>query len=444
MGERYYDLLKDKYDIACFADNDPNKQGKKYLSLDIIDPNRIVELGLTVIIALGHEYRLKVVRQLLDLGIKEFFIPESNNSTGLSHIDFRAYPALTQQKNKICVFSNNYSGMLSKSFLTNNPFNDIKVVLINKAKCDREYFYHYLTCSLIITMNYEEVEESKKTIEMGHGFTIKKQHYLSKDKNELDISDGIHKRLMSKNAICSLSEFSTIFWGYCSYIPYEKFHITGYPRNDMLFTSNGRECLESIYGEINKKYIVIYLPTYRINSFTQNGENVFIFDMLDFDIENFDKYLNDHNILFITKMHSAQVRQEAVCENENIRILTDEMLGEHDVDLYEILNGTDCLISDYSSVIIDYLLTDKPMIFTPTDLDAYAETKGIMMEPYDAWMPGEIALNYEQLRQAISNALFGEDKYKKDRERLKRITHKYTDAKSTERVLALAKELMEV
>jgi CDP-glycerol glycerophosphotransferase (TagB/SpsB family) len=76
------------------------------------------------------------------------------------------------------------------------------------------------------------------------------------------------------------------------------------------------------------------------------------------------------------------------------------------------------------------------------DIEAYEENWGFMLEPYDAWMPGEIALTYTQLLDAIDNALTGRDAYKKDRERLKRMTHKYTDAYSTQRVLNLARELL--
>jgi hypothetical protein len=57
-------------------------------------------------------------------------------------------------------------------------------------------------------------------------------------------------------------------------------------------------------------------------------------------------------------------------------------------------------------------------------------------------MPGEIALTFNQLLVSIDNVLLKEDKFQRDRERLKRITHKYMDAKSTERILAVAKDLM--
>jgi CDP-glycerol glycerophosphotransferase (TagB/SpsB family) len=288
------------------------------------------------------------------------------------------------------------------------------------------------------------VDKRKKSIELWHGFLIKSLFYMSKNELEVKGSDYTNRTFMSKDAVCSLSKLYSIFFGYSTNIPYQKMQITGYPRNDMLFTSNGRECLETALGKIKQTHIVIYMPTFRVweELSIHNGENTFIYNMPGFDVNQFNQYLSEHDILFIAKMHTLQVEQDLITETENIRILTDDMLNEKDLDLYELLNGTDCLISDYSSVIIDYLLTDKPMIFTPTDLDAYSETRGLMLEPYDAWMPGDIALDYKQFITALDTALFGEDRYKKDRERLKRITHKYDDAKSTERVLSLARKIL--
>lgn len=45
------------------------------------------------------------------------------------------------------------------------------------------------------------------------------------------------------------------------------------------------------------------------------------------------------------------------------------------MDLYEILPHTDLLITDYSSVYFDYLLLDKPIVFTPTDLGEYSKNE---------------------------------------------------------------------
>ena len=443
VGERYYHLLKDDYDIVCFADNEIGKHGQKYMALDVVSPDMISEMGLSVIIALAHKHQFAIVKQLFGMGIKDVYIPENADSPTLTHIDLNPYPNLDVQRNKICVLRAKHAGAVSACLVKHNPFPDIDVVLINNDKRDSRYFYHYITCSLVITQFNNAIYENKKSIELWHAFPTKHLSYMCPEEIERQNADSAHQRCMSKDIICSLSKLHSIFFGYCQNVPYENFRITGYPRNDALINSDGKACLKSLFGTMAQKRVVIYLPTHRIKAGSKalNGENTFIFNMPGFDATDFDKYLSENGILFITKMHAAQMEQE-IKETENSRIITDEMLDEHDMELNEILNGTDCLISDYSSVIIDYLLIDKPIVLTPTDLEAYAETRGLMMEPYDAWMPGEIALDYEHLKIAISGALYGEDRYKKDRERLRRITHKYADAKSTERVLNVARELL--
>lgn len=452
IGKMFYDHLKNKYDIVCFADRSQEKQGQMYLGLDVIPPEKIIETGLTVIISVGWNLQFEIMRYLFEMGIKEFYIINNYDTKELLYIDFRQYSNINEQKNKICVLKNDHSATADKCFTEGNPFDDLIVVSINSKIRDNDFFYHYLTCSLVITqfMNMPQLK-GKRRIEMWHGLTIKTLGEMSRDKRDWRILSS--EKSNNIDAFCTTSKLYEIIFGYSFNIPYEKFRITGYPRNDALFTADGRGCLEAIYGKIKQKNIVIYLPTFRENTevfkeLRLNGANEFIFDMPGFNITEFNRFLENNDILFLAKMHSWQIKQtgeslaESFKNSGNIKLLTDEMLNEHNIVLNEILNGTNCLISEYSSVIIDYLLLDKPIILTPTDLEAYEESRGLVFEPYGAWMPGEIALDSEQLKTAIVNAVFGEDTYKKDRERFKRIAHKYEDANSVRRLLEVARELL--
>ena len=442
-GARHYNRLKSEYNIVCFADNDPGKQGRKLLSLDIINPNDIAELGLSVIISAGFHIRLQIIKQLFDMGVKCFYIPEDNKMHVLKYIDLSAYIDLSEKPNKVCVLRREHAGVVSSALIKNNPFTDMEIVSIDDRTRDDNYYYHYLTSSLIIKHFAEDIR-NKKSIELWHGFTIKAIGLMNCDDNDIHFAKYVQDSLSKRSVICSLSKLYSIFFGYCCGVPYEEFFITGYPRNDTLFSANGREMLLKLLGPIKQKRVAIYLPTYRVdkNNSSANGSCSFIFNLPDFHETDFNEYLKKNDILFLFKMHSLEAALQVIRETEHIKMITDAMLDNCGMDLYEILNGTDCLISDYSSVIIDYLLTDKPMIFTPTDLEEYSETRGLMTEPYDSWMPGEIAVTYDCLKSALYQACYGDDIYKRDRERLKRITHKFHDAKSSERVLSLARDIM--
>jgi hypothetical protein len=325
LGERYYNLLKDEYDIVCFADNDPDKQGTQYQSLDVVSPSKALEDGLNVIVAFMHENIIDLVKQLFNTGIKKLHIPDRKTPTDLKIIDLTAYDDLSEKTNKICVIRQRYAGAASYSLIKDNPFDDIEIVMINGEKMDSEFYYHYLTSSLMITQFHENFDDNKKSIELWHGFPIKAVCYLSKEKYEHQAADQTHRRFMEKDIVCSLSELYSIFFGYCLYIPYDKLRITGYPRNDSLFKTNGKENLETIFGKIDKKHIIIYMPTFRAwdESLIRNGESTFLFDMPMFNEEDFNEFLQKKSILFIIKMHAFEMNVNMMKETNNVKVLTD-------------------------------------------------------------------------------------------------------------------------
>ena len=446
VGERFYRLLKDDYNILCFADNAPEKQQQKYLSLDVIPLEDIPQNGLIPIITMARSRHISVAMQLYKIGVKEFYIPESKFSANLVFINLNQFEDFSVKKNKICVLRRGHTGALSASLVKHNPFSELEIEMISVTNLTSEYLYHYITCRLVISQHNEKICADKKTIELWHGFTIKSLGYMSKKKDMIDTDDSFSALFASKDVVCSISELYSIFLGYCYNIPPEKFHITGYPRNDMLFNPDARKHLNSMFGGIPQKHVIIYLPTHRqiMKESLLESTAAFLFDAPDFDINELDMFFEQNDILFISKMHSEHTGKISFDNAKNIKQLTDEMLDRHNLDLYEVLGGTDMLISDYSSVIIDYLLIDKPMVFMPLDIESYRQHTGLMTEPYPEWMPGEITFTCRQLKKAISNALFGEDFYKKDRQRLRKITHKFSDANSTRRVLALAKEIIKL
>ena len=445
LGERYYSLLRDDYNIICFADNDINKQGKKLFSLDIICPEEITKLGLSVIIACKYQNCLEIIRQLFEIGVKEYYVPNGSITDSIMHIDFTKYNDISEKTNKVCVLGSSSAGTFSKALVAYNPYTDLDVVAIRTSNKDSDFYYHYLTSSLIISHNADDIR-GKKTIELWHGFPIKSLFYMAQEKHDRYTADNVHDIFFKRDAICSLSKLYSLFVGYCLKIEYEKFIITGYPHNDMLLMSDGRKNLEKLIGTIRQKCILFYLPTYREGNGITNGDPdcAFIYNMSGYNSPAFSKYLKQNDILFVYKMHTMQNRCEFPVDNENIIEISETLLNKYDTDLYAILNAADCLISDYSSVIIDFLLVDKPIIFTPLDLEEYAKTRVLLVEPYEAWMPGEVTVTYEQLIAAIDNVLYGNDTYNEDRNRLRKITHRYFDANSTGRVLNVARRLLNV
>ena len=195
--------------------------------------------------------------------------------------------------------------------------------------------------------------------------------------------------------------------------------------------------------KLTDKKVIFYMPTFRKTVFgEQNGQEdqYNLLDIPGFDEKRFADYLEKNHIAFVIKYHPVHVYQDK--KVKNVHILKDDHLRDKDLELYEIINAADLLITDYSSIYFDYLLLDRPIIFTPLDLEAYTENRGFLLEPYDFWAPGPKCYNFEQLTAEITRCLNDNSYYQKERETICNIVHHYKDANSSKRVWKVIDELM--
>ncbi|MCD6189691.1 MAG: CDP-glycerol glycerophosphotransferase family protein, partial [Thermococcus sp.] len=174
-----------------------------------------------------------------------------------------------------------------------------------------------------------------------------------------------------------------------------------------------------------------------------------VFRMKEFDTLRFIEFLRKNRFHFVFKLHPNEEELYSR-EPEFLKILSDnqdvfswiktETLNNHEMDLYEVLNGADLLLTDYSSVYFDFLLTDKPILFLPVDIDEYRKKRGFLLEPYDFWTPGPKVYEQYDLEKEILKLLSEEDYYQCEREVIKNLVHTYRDGRSSERIWRFIKE----
>jgi CDP-glycerol glycerophosphotransferase (TagB/SpsB family) len=74
-------------------------------------------------------------------------------------------------------------------------------------------------------------------------------------------------------------------------------------------------------------------------------------------------------------------------------------------DVSDLLSEVDLMITDYSSIIFDFAVTMKSMIFLVPDLDLYrGETRGFYLD-YERTVPGPVVCNGDQLPELVSAML---------------------------------------
>jgi CDP-glycerol glycerophosphotransferase (TagB/SpsB family) len=186
-------------------------------------------------------------------------------------------------------------------------------------------------------------------------------------------------------------------------VPAQKMVVLGQPRNDLLTSGTDpdprffpeTEWLDRLREEAS--IIVSWLPTHRAE------ERAGIIDFLsgyDFDAEALSRLCGKYNIKLVVKPHYLVKEQVAdrLTAHENL------LVYEH-VDPYPLLRRTDILITDYSSVFLDFLLLDRPVIFTPFDLEDYLKHSATMYYDYDEITPGPKCRNWIDLVRELELAV---------------------------------------
>jgi CDP-glycerol glycerophosphotransferase len=105
----------------------------------------------------------------------------------------------------------------------------------------------------------------------------------------------------------------------------------------------------------------------------------------------------------VVKPHPSDV------ENRDVGgiTVTNEMLIDSGIFLYQLMGVSDGLITDYSSVWVDYLALDRPIGFLVPDEDTYCDERGF--DPPDAldWLPGPRIVTTEDIKSFADDVRAG-------------------------------------
>ena len=197
----------------------------------------------------------------------------------------------------------------------------------------------------------------------------------------------------------------------------------GYPRNDILFDYNMEftQKLREKYGiPKNIKKVILYAPTFR-----DAGSLRFPFKKKD--LEDLNTILKESESIFLFKGHAYE-------KKINFGELECIQLVKEPSDIQELIIISDLLISDYSSVTFDFLLTMRPVILFPYDLDVYEKGRGLHYDLSEI-APGPIVYDVKTLIESIKNIEKLDIEYKDIREKIRDRFNKYHDGKSSERLL---------
>lgn len=222
----------------------------------------------------------------------------------------------------------------------------------------------------------------------------------------------------------------------------ESVFISGYPRNDIMLRAHAESSVlkSRVKPDLNSySKVLLWMPTFRRaesgDILKQGLEPNNPFQVEGFDDDSFNELLKSQNALCLIKPHYFGADDIAFKKYSNILVIDDDWIVQQGITLYHLLACMDALVTDYSSVIIDFLLLDKPVLCFSTDYENYKNTQGLYFENFEDWIPTEFHRSQEDFFKAVEGILLtGEDGYEEKRQKLRDIFFTYKDAHSAERL----------
>ncbi|MFR3672507.1 MAG: CDP-glycerol glycerophosphotransferase family protein [[Clostridium] innocuum] len=198
----------------------------------------------------------------------------------------------------------------------------------------------------------------------------------------------------------------------------------GIPRTDALFSKECRnayrnEILER-YPVLQGKYVVLYTPTFR-------GNIIKGLRHVELDLSSLIEKLPEQYVI-LYKMHPL-LRDVSLGSGERILNVTDEELNH----LYTI---TDCLITDYSSILFDFSIMEKKVILYTPDLADYGETLGFNIDLKS--IPFPVCQSAKSLIEELNTKEYDKEAVKE----FKNTYFQYQDGESTKRVSSFIYQLL--
>jgi CDP-ribitol ribitolphosphotransferase / teichoic acid ribitol-phosphate polymerase len=188
-------------------------------------------------------------------------------------------------------------------------------------------------------------------------------------------------------------------------LPEERVVPTGIPRMDRFFDESqqaaGREQAHRLFPQIDGRMAILFAPTFR-----GRGPRDAWYDYERIDWPALHAACESRDAAVVVKMHPFVAEPAPIPEALRDRIVD----GTHTpIDVNDLLLAVDLLVTDYSSIVFEYSVLQRPMLFFAYDLDEYVATRDFYV-PFEEFVPGRIARTFDELLAAIRDGDYEAEK----------------------------------
>ncbi len=242
---------------------------------------------------------------------------------------------------------------------------------------------------------------------VGHGITLKSFFFTNK------LSQGMEKffqrlEVPGYNYVIASSEVDQATLMQCFAKEREQVLVTGLPRNDLVVRPS--VFLKESFPGFTK--YILYAPTFR------DDQDFCFFPFADADLKALNAWLKERGYLVLLRGHVNNKADFTIGDLGNIQFFNADVMPE----IAQVLGEFDVVISDYSSITIDFLLTEKAVMYIPYDKDKYERTRGFAYD-YAQVTPGPHVFTQATFTQELTALLSDQSYFREERLRVKKMFH---------------------
>ncbi len=333
----------------------------------------------------------------------------------------------------ICEYFQGNTYMIEKALLEDNiPFSKIDLfafeaykpkaqkVIVEKAKEFNIIITDYLA-SLFKQLNPHQI-----VINLWKGNNLFSQGFPETDHPPSKLGYSTY------NICSSLDEIKNIAYAFST--PIKNVLPLGHPKTDIFFDKNLINAKQQLFFEkhpnFRDKNIYLFVPTFR------NYKS----PCINLNFTNIHNLLNDNEVLLV-KEHPFSSKKRIVNKMffYNFSRLKSKVFDATHEDINTLVSISKVIISDFSSVMFDAILLNKPLVFYAEDVDKYINNKPILYDYVNEFLDTLISTPNENLFiNSIRNARIDYKKYDYLREKYIR----FCDGKASKRLLKMIKNII--
>lgn len=169
-------------------------------------------------------------------------------------------------------------------------------------------------------------------------------------------------------------------------IPEESWFMAGHPRNVLLYET---------YPDAERP-MILYAPTFR---YVASKENELVENCID-SFEMIQQKMEEINGTFVIRLHPHTWRDYKSKISNRLKNY-DRILLDEEKDIYTTLGNYSVVITDYSSISMDFAMLDRPTVFYCPDFDWFSKKQAGFNLDFKNSIPGPMTFTWEETMDKV-------------------------------------------